>query len=237
MTQFNQEKYLHVTSWDLLLHRLIWKQLNFLRGKSVLDFGSGNGITSDYLAADHTVTAVEPSESMLKSTFRENDYQQIKGSAEVLKRFPDNSFDVVVCHNVLEYIKDKGNIVQEFYRVLNPGGYLSIVKHNKAGRVMQTVVLLNDFDHANDLLDGKNGISSQFGTIMYYEDHDITKWCPGFKPDQCYGLRTFWDLQQNQEIHKDINWQEKMLDIDSRVSQIEEYYNIAFFHHLLLKKL
>lgn len=72
---------------------------------------------------------------------------------------------------------------------------LSVVKHNRAGRVMQMAVLLDDCQKANDLLDGKDGTSSQFGKIRYYEDDMIAKWNPELALKVCYGIRTFWDLQ------------------------------------------
>ena len=50
------------------------------------------------------------------------------------------------------------------------------------------------------------------------------------------GMRTFWDMQQNQEIHKDAIWQDKMVDIEMRVSDMKEYKDIAFFHHLIIEK-
>lgn len=127
-------------------------------------------------------------------------------------------------------------IVQEFCRILKPDGFLSLVKHNRPGRVMQMVVLLNDFDSAHRLLDGKDGTASQYGTIRYYADTDILEWCHDFSITKRYGIRTFWDLQQNQEIHKDASWQQKMVDVEMRVAEIKEYQEIAFFHHLLLKK-
>ena len=43
-------------------------------------------------------------------------------------------------------------------------------------------------------------------------------------------------MQQNQEIHKDAGWQEKMIEIEMRVSDKKEYQDIAFFHHLILAK-
>lgn len=43
-------------------------------------------------------------------------------------------------------------------------------------------------------------------------------------------------MQQNQEIHKDADWQEKMIQVEMRVSDIEEYRDIAFFHHLIITK-
>ena len=49
-------------------------------------------------------------------------------------------------------------------------------------------------------------------------------------------MRTFWDLQQNQDIQKDNTWQKKMLEMEMRVSKLEQYQAIAFFHHVILKK-
>lgn len=51
-----------------------------------------------------------------------------------------------------------------------------------------------------------------------------------------FGMRTFWDLQQNQEIHKDAEWQDKMVEIEIRVSEMDEYKDVAFFHHLIMEK-
>lgn len=43
-------------------------------------------------------------------------------------------------------------------------------------------------------------------------------------------------MQQNQDIHKDVMWQQKMMEIEMRVSDIDAYKNIAFFHHLTIEK-
>ena len=102
---------------------------------------------------------------------------------------------------------------------------------------MQMVVLLNNFEHAQELLDGKTGESGQYGAIHYYDDSDIETWCPALKIIKTMGMRTFWDLQQNQECHKEIDWQEKMLQVEHRVENLEEYKKIAFFHHLIIRKI
>ena len=49
-------------------------------------------------------------------------------------------------------------------------------------------------------------------------------------------MRIFWDLQQNQEIQKDKIWQEQMLKMELKVSELDEYKAIAFFHHVILRK-
>ena len=101
---------------------------------------------------------------------------------------------------------------------------------------MQMVVLLNDFEHAYSLLDGNDGMASKYGVIRYYEDTDIEKWCPELVITKTLGMRTFWDMQQNQEIHKDTDWQDKMVEIEMRVSDMDGYKEIAFFHHLIIEK-
>ena len=222
--------------WEALLKHMVWYQLGDIRNQKILDFGSGNGVTACYYARCNRVTAIEPSAEILAQRWQEHPYTQLVGSTEQLKKLPDAAFDVILCHNVLEYAEDRADIVREFARLLKPDGLLSVVKHNRAGRVMQMVVLLNEFEKANELLDGKDGAASKYGTICYYEDHALENWCEKLQIVQTLGIRTFWDLQQNQEIHKDEAWQKRMLEMEMRVSELDEYKAIAFFHHLLLRK-
>lgn len=225
-----------IAPWELLQKKMLWGQLEFVQNKRVLDFGSGNGISADYFAQGNEVIAIEPDEEILINRFQEHEYKQIQGGVQELKSFDDEFFDVILCHNVLEYAKEREEIIKEFSRVLKPGGHLSVIKHNRAGRVMQMVVLLNNFEHANELLEGMNGQAKQFGTIHYYDDLDILKWSDAFKIEKILGLRTFWDLQQNQEIQMEKEWQDTMLQIEKKVSDLEEYKAVAFFHHIIFKK-
>lgn len=226
-----------ITPWELLQKKMTWEQLCFVKNKKVLDFGSGNGLTASHFAADNEVIAIEPDEKMLKTRFTENKYTQVIGSLNELKNYKDESFDIILCHNVLEYAKERQEILKEFSRILKKNGFISILKHNRAGRVMQMVVLLNNFDHANELLEGKNGNAQHFGIINYYDDIDILKWSGcALKIIKILGVRTFWCLQQNQDIQRNESWQDRMLDIERRVSNIEEYKAIASFHHIILQK-
>lgn len=225
-----------ITPWELLSKKLIWDKLSYIENKRILDYGSGNGITSNHFACNNEVVAIEPNAEVLKHRFTDNHYTQIHGSLSELKALDDESFDVVLCHCVLEYIDDKVEVLKEFKRILKPNGELSIVKHNRAGRVMQMVVLLNNFEHANELLDGEDGNSAQYGSIQYYNDDDIENWVDGLDLQSLTGLRCFWHLQQNQEIHNDTDWQEKMLSIEKRVCTMPYYIDIAMFHYLIYEK-
>ena len=222
--------------WECLMKRVVWKQLGDIQNKKILDFGSGIGVTANYLAKYNEVVAIEPDEESVKERWVDNSYRQIIGDIHELYKFADESFDMIICHNVLEYVENKAEVLREFERILKSDGKISIVKHNRVGRVMQMVVLLNDFEHAHSLLDGNNGMTSKYGAIRYYEDLDIEKWCPTLRITKTLGMRTFWDLQQNQEIHKDMDWQDKMVEMEMRVSDMDGYRDIAFFHHLIIEK-
>lgn len=222
--------------WNMLAKKQIWQQLGPIQGKRILDFGSGEGVTANYLAANNEVIAVEPDAEAIKNRLAEHTYTQITGGLASILPMPDASFDIILCHNVLEYIVVHQPVWQAFERLLKPGGMLSVAKHNRAGRVMQMVVLLNNFEHAAELLDGLDGRSQEFGAIHYYEDDEPVRSASSFFLEKMYGIRTFWHLQQNQEIHEDAAWQHKMLHMEQRVSSLPEYQSIAFFHHLILRK-
>ncbi len=223
-------------AWERLLKMIVWEQLGPLSGLRILDFGSGQGVTASHFARDNRVVAVEPSPDMLADAWTDPPYQQIIGGVEALARFGDGAFDAVLCHNVLEYVDDKAEVVRALGRVLRPGGTLSVVKHNRLGRVMQAAVLLDDLDRANALLDGRDDAASRFGAIRYYEDEDIPRWAEGLELADCFGIRTFWDLQQNQEKHASEDWQVRMMRLDMRVSQMDAFRRVAFFHHLIFTK-
>lgn len=224
-----------MNTWDALLKAMLWKQLDFVQGQTILDFGSGTSDTASHLAQRNCVIAVEPSAAMLESR-AEGKYTQLQGGMELVQAMEDASFDLVLCHNVLEYVDEKAAYLQELSHVVKPGGMLSLVKHNRPGRVMQMAVLLNDFSMANTLLDGGNGATSQFGDIRYYTDEEAKTWLPGMALERLWGARTFWDLQQNQACHTDNDWQQSMLALENRVATLPEYQAIAFFHHLLFRK-
>ena len=128
--------------WGKMFYDLLFSQLNIPETPrlKILDYGSGLGVTSDHYAQWHNVTAIEPNVEMIENRHRENSYIQICGGFEKLADFHENSFDYVFCHNVLEYIKEKEPVLAGLMRVLKPQGILSIIKHNRAGRIFHAAV-------------------------------------------------------------------------------------------------
>ena len=225
--------------WWIMFYRVLWEQLPQITNSKILDFGSGLGITANHLAKNNDVVAIEPNADMTEMRTYENSYQQIIGNIEQLKQQEDNSFEVIVCHNVLEYAKERKDIFREFCRVLKPNGIISIVKHNHAGRIMQKAVFENNVDEAISLIDGGTANVMNFGQVDYYDTNDIRAWIGDIDVniEKVLGIRTFFALHPNNEIRYDPIWQEKMFELEMKVSDIEDYINISFYNHILLKKL
>lgn len=50
---------------------------------------------------------------MLANRWAEFEFKQIQGDFTNLAEFEDNSFNVIICHNVLEYIQDKKRVLDK----------------------------------------------------------------------------------------------------------------------------
>ncbi len=237
-TNINIQGYLDTinAAWGKLFYEMVWHNLRF-EGKEILDFGSGFGVTANFLAKNNKVTAVEPNEEMLEHRICENEYNQLYGSIEVLQSRPDNSVDVIVCHNVLEYLgeEEREALFKAFKRLLKPDGVLSIVKHNKAGKIMQKAVFENKVDEALFLIHEGTAVSANFGNINEYENAELEQLADGaFAVEKVYGVRTFFGLQRN-EWKTEPDWAVKMFKLECEVEEHPVFREIAFFQHLILK--
>ncbi|KMO97579.1 methyltransferase domain-containing protein [Streptomyces roseus] len=104
-------------------------------GMAVLDVGCGPGtITADLaelVAPDGRVTAVDAAGDVLEQAAR---YARERGLADAVTfatadvhalPFPDDSFDVVHAHQVLQHVGDPVRALREMRRVCRPGGIVA----------------------------------------------------------------------------------------------------------------
>ncbi len=98
-----------------------------LPGKTLLDVGCGGGFLAEEFARDgFAVTGVDPATNSLEAARQHAsdhnltiDYQEGKGEA---LPFPDASFDIIACCDVLEHVDDLSLVISEVARTLKPGG-------------------------------------------------------------------------------------------------------------------
>ncbi len=225
--------------WGRMFYDQIFTQLDIPNDKrsKILDFGAGFCITADHYAAHHDVTAVEPNEEMYSLRVSENDYTLVADGIDHLKSIPENSFDIVICHNVLEYTDDKEEILVQLKRVLKPGGKLSVVKHNLCGRVFGSAVLADDPKTALDLLSDDNTEDSMFGNRNVYSGEELSGYLgKEMKLENVFGIRAFFGLSSNNEIKYTDEWYFPMLELETKASTMDEFRKVAFFNHLLFRK-
>ena len=227
--------------WGRMFYDLLFLQLNMKNSPKIkiLDFGSGLGVTSNHFAKWHDVTAIEPNKEMIDKSFRENSYTQIHGSVEKLSDFKNNTFDIVFCHNVFEYVEDKEPIFAELIRVLKKGGTLSLVKHNRVGKVFHSAVFWKDPQKALELVENNaNDKSNYLGTQYIYSNNEVLEWSNkyGGKVQNILGMRAFWALGQDNSVKFTDVWYEKMLELENKVADMDEYKHVAFYNHLIIEK-
>lgn len=99
-----------------------------MEGKKILDFGSGEGITANHFAEKNDVTAIELSKEMLSNAWKDYECTQIVGDVNALSAFKNETFDMIICHNVLEYIDDKAAVVKALARVLKKDGIADVME-------------------------------------------------------------------------------------------------------------
>jgi phosphatidylethanolamine/phosphatidyl-N-methylethanolamine N-methyltransferase len=102
-------------------------------GGRILEVGVGTGISLPDYAPGNRLYGVDISEPMLRkarSRVEELDLAHVEGLAVMDAQhlvFPDNSFDVVVAQYVVTAVPDPEAALDEFARVLKPGGEIVLL--------------------------------------------------------------------------------------------------------------
>ena len=137
-----------------------------------LDVGCGTGTTAVRLARlGIHVTLLDSSAEMLdmaqraareagvteQTTWKQGD------AAELASLFPAGSFDVILCHNVLEFVEDPDSLLRDAARALrDSSAVLSVLVRNQAGEVLKAALL------AGDLVAAENNLTSAWGQESLY---------------------------------------------------------------------
>lgn len=137
-----------------------------------LDVGCGTGATGLRLARlGLHVTLLDCSQAMLeiaKGAAREAGVTEKivfqHGDASQLERlFADGSFDVVICHNILEYVDDPGAVLRGASRAMrDTSATLSVLVRNQAGEVLKAAI------HAGDLVAAEDNLTALWGQESLY---------------------------------------------------------------------
>ncbi len=131
-----------------------------------LDLGCGTGANGLRLARlGFQVTLMDASEPMLDIAKRDArkagvlEKTEIKQGDLETNHFPERTFDVIVCHNVLEFVDDPSTVLRNASLALrNSSAVLSLLVRNRAGEVLKAGIL------AGDLAAAEHNLATQWGS-------------------------------------------------------------------------
>jgi S-adenosylmethionine-dependent methyltransferase len=137
-----------------------------------LDVGCGTGATAIRLARlGMHVTLLDSSPAMLDIATRaaheagvtDNVVLQHGDATQLANLFHTRSFDVILCHNILEYCDDPGAVLRGAARALrDSSAILSVLVRNQAGGVFKAAI------QAGDLAAAKDGLTAEWGQESLY---------------------------------------------------------------------
>lgn len=149
--------------------------LSLPQGKAsvrALDLGCGTGANGLRLARlGVQVTLLDSSPAMLDIAKRAAQEAGItekietkQGDADRLSNmFHERMFDVIFCHNILEFVDDPGAVLSGAARALrDSSAILSVLVRNRAGEALKAAIL------AGDLAAAENNLTAEWGNEALY---------------------------------------------------------------------
>jgi SAM-dependent methyltransferase len=211
----------------------------------VLDVGMGQGTQALRLArAGHSVTGLE-SDPVMLSTAREALALMPPGIRERVRlvegdgletgvHFLPGSFDVVLCHGVLMYVREPDAMLAGLARMLAPGGLLSLLVRNGDALAMRPG-LAWDWTTALDSFDSL-GYTNRLGLSVRADRLDtLTATLAGIAAPlhAWYGVRLFTDAAPDGAVPPTRDELELLLAAEDRAGRTDPYRGVASLLHLL----
>src|ERR1700729_4017380 len=171
--------------WDVL--REVVSARAAETGRQVLDIvdvgGGTGGLAVPFATLGHNVTVVDPSPDALAAVQGEG--------ASLDSVVGTKAADLVICHNVLEYVDSPADAMTAIAAVLRPSATVSVLASNAVAAVLHQA-LAGRFAEARQLLgaDGQAGPPRRFTLTELIALIDGA----GLRPGQAHGLRIFSGL-------------------------------------------
>ncbi|MCW2749751.1 MAG: SAM-dependent methyltransferase [Aeromicrobium sp.] len=203
----------------------------------VLDLGGGTGGDAVRLALlGHRVAVVDPSPDALASLHRRavdagsSAVHGILGdAADLLDHVKPASYDLVICHGVLEHVDDPGQALAAIATVLRPGGHVSVVVAGRNAAVTARA-LAGDFDTARSLLTttAESWDVRAFGPRRFVLDEIRgLLMAHGFVPVVTNGLRVFADLVPSSIVDGEPGAREALYELERLVRTSHDFTSLS----------
>jgi S-adenosylmethionine-dependent methyltransferase len=237
---WNQLKY------DLVRDHLL-RHFGHASGR-LLDAGGGNGLDSVPLAElGFDVDLVDSSPAMLAEAGRyaadagvpDRVRRHLASLDEAATRLEGQAFDVVLCHNVMQYLPDVPGVLATLAGLLKPGGIMSLVSLNRYSIPYKTAFFEGDLDKARNQLDMRTVRVYMFdATVMCYtaaEASDLLQQA-GLVVEGDYGLRCLGDYWGSNEQKLDPEVFGRLRRLEADLAGRYPYKLLARFFQVVARK-
>jgi S-adenosylmethionine-dependent methyltransferase len=224
----------------------IWSTASVPR--SILDAGSGTGELALRLAQiGHRVVLLDPAEEMLSlAKCRAKALQPppafppqfLQGAVEEAPGlFEAGSFDLILCHCLIEYLPDPLPALTALRHILRPDGWLSLMTVNRRQEPLRLAIRDQRFTEARAALTGAAWIDSLFGArrrAYGREELEAALRKAGFEVVEDGGIAVFIDYLA-QETVEDRATFESLLDLEEEAGKHHPWKDVARYLHLFAR--
>jgi S-adenosylmethionine-dependent methyltransferase len=209
----------------------------------IVDVGGGTGgLAVPFAVLGHNVTVVDPSPDALAAAQRRAAeagarLTAVQGEAASLDSVAGpKSADLVICHNVLEYVDSPADAMTAIAAVLRPAATVSVLAANTVAAVLHRA-LAGRFTEARQLLEGEPAATGTTGSgpPRRFTLPGLTALveAAGLRAGESHGLRIFSGLVPGALLDADAGGTEALRALEAAAAAAPPLRDIAAQLHLL----
>lgn len=234
------EEYLH-SPLGWLQVELVWRQLEPQLGSrtlEVLEAGGPGSFALRLARQGHQVTLIEESPALIARAQRaavgepadvtERITYRVADLNTLSRSLGDQRFDLIICHNVLEYSTDSAALLKSLVGLLRPGGGLSLLAANRANEPLKAAIVGHDLPAAAGLLEAASPRTQAATLERVFGMDELTSMFAnaGVTLLNALPIRVVADyLPQALMEHED--GRRQLLELETRLSTRPEYRDIG----------
>lgn len=211
-------------------------------GLRILDVGGGDGMDALPLAeAGHHITVLDQSRAWLdvaegRAATAGVEITAIEG--DLAAPPPLGTFDLVLCHFVLQYLPADGDDLAALAAFVRPGGVLSVICPNPTAMVLRQLVSAGPASAMSELRAGTKR------AVLF--DHDVRKIemaeledalrVAGLSVVRRYGARIANDLLTDNDAKNETDYFDDLLQLELALCDQEPYVRIGGMYQVIAMK-
>jgi len=212
-----------------------------------LDVGGGTGATASRLTGlGCHVTLLDSSREMLQIADRvagaawgsEKIALKHGDAAQLADLLPEGSFDLVLCHNLLEFVDDPHVVLHDIAKLMrDSSALLSVLVRNRAGEVLKAVIREGNLESAERGLDAEWGYESLYdGRVRLFTANEIVAMLKkvGLEVIAERGVRVLSDYLPA-KVSREVDF-ERIFELERKLGQRPEFAAVARYSHYLARR-